>query len=193
MIYDWKTNKEEAIENGICEKEFFGITCVIPDPDTGVVNGHTFKNFPKLEFAPGTLVTDCTFESCQDLTFDECRINNCIFNNTEFLFCRDSNFTNCRFSDSSCADDVLISIEDCKISHCGFSDIRLENDVYMIDGVGDCHISHCDFSNILTTREDREIIISEETKGTIFKRKVRYFITDEDTCKGLDEVKLIHP
>ena len=47
-------------------------------------------------------------------------------------------------------------------------------------------IEHSSFSNIRTSREDKEIIICEQTVGKIFKKKKQFCIVDEDSCTGLN-------
>ncbi len=191
MIFDWKNNKEEAIRNGISEKQNLGSARIIMNADAGVVSGHTFLNFPTLEFEKGSLIKDCIFENCKNITFDDFRVDSCKFKNAGFIFCRESKFTNSTFSDLFCDDDTLICLDYSDISYCNFNNIRLTDDSILIDGASNSLIEHCTFSDIKTERSDGEIILCEETEGLLFKRKVKYSIVDEDSCTGLDEIEII--
>lgn len=186
MIFDWKNNKDDALQNGISEKQIFSTTRITMCPKNKVVSNHTFRNFEQLEFEEGTLVKDCVFEDCGDITFDECRIDNCIFKNITTIFSVRSNFTNSEFRELICDNDMIISLEDSEISHCNFYEVELREDSYLCDGVGTSWIEYSKFSHIRTSREDKEIIICEETIGKIFKRKKQFCIIDEDTCTGLE-------
>ena len=185
MIFDWKKNKEEALANGIYEKEIFTTIYIKMKATNKVVAHHTFRNFDKLEFEEGTLIEDCVFEDCGTITFDECRIENCSFTRIDTIFSTRSNFTNSHFKELVCESDMVISLEDSEISHCSFEDVELREDSNLCDGVGTSWFEHSSFSNIRTSREDKEIIICEETVGKIFKRKKQFCIIDEDTCTGL--------
>ncbi len=185
MIFDWKNSKEEALANGIYEKEIFTTIYIMMKATNKVVAHHTFRNFEKLEFEEGTLIEDCVFEDCGTITFDECRIENCSFARIDTIFSTRSNFTNSNFRELVCENDMVISLEDSEISHCSFEDVELREDSYLCDGVGTSWIEHSSFSNIRTSREDKEIIICEETVGKNFKRKKQFCIIDEDTCTGL--------
>ncbi len=188
MIFDWKNNKEEALANGVYEKNILSVGLVMMKTTNKVVAHHTFRNFEKLEFEEGTLIEDCIFEDCGTITFNECRIENCSFSRIEFIYSTDDCFSNSKFSKLVCDDDMLISLENTEITHCSFDDVELREDSYLCDGVGTAWIEHCSFSNIRTSREDKEIIISEQTVGKIFKRKEQFCIVDEETCTGLDSI-----
>lgn len=186
MIFDWKNNKQEALKNGICEEQIFSVTRIVMKATDGVVAHHTFRNFEKLEFEEGTRIEDCVFEDCGDITFDECKVDDCSFSRIETIFSARSNFTNSQFKELVCDNDMIISLEDSEISHCSFDDVELREDSYLCDGVGTSWIEHSSFSNIRTSREDKEIIICEETVGKIFKKKKQFCIVDEDSCTGLN-------
>lgn len=186
MIFDWKSNKDDALQNGNSEKQIFSTTQVTMCSKNKVVSNHTFRNFDKLEFEEGMLIKDCVFEDCGNITFDECRIDNCTFKNISTIFSVRSNFTNSEFRELICDNDMIISLEDSEISHCSFYKVELREDSYLCDGVGTSWIEHSKFSHIRTSREDKEIIICEETVGKIFKRKKQFCIIDEQTCTGLE-------
>lgn len=186
MIFDLKNNKQEAMKNGICEEQIFSVTRFVMKATDGIVAHHTFRNFEKLEFEEGTRIEDCVFEDCGDISFDECKINACCFSRINAIFSVRSNFTNSQFKELVCDNDMIISLEDSEISHCSFYDVELREDSYICDGVGTSWIEHSSFSRIRTSREDKEIIICEETVGKIFKKKKQFCIVDEDSCTGLD-------
>ena len=186
MIFDWKNNKGEALKNGICENQAYGVCLTTMHAANKVVSNHTFRNFEQLGFEEGTLIEGCVFEDCDNITFEECRIDGCIFKNIDTIFADDSNFTNSQFRELVCDNDMIISLEDSEISHCSFDDVELRDDSYLCDGVGDSWIEHSNFSHIRTSREDKEIIICEETVGKIFKKKQKFCIVDEGSCTGLD-------
>ena len=185
MVFDWKNNKEEALANGICEVQIFSNTRIVMKTPNTVVSHHTFRNFDKLAFEEGTLIIDCVFEDCGSIAFDECRIDSCSFVRIDNIFSARSHFTNSKFKELACENDMIISLEDSEISHCSFENVELREDSYLCDGVGTSWIEYSDFSNIRTSREDKEIVICEETVGKIFKRKQQFDIVD-DTCTGLD-------
>lgn len=191
MLFDWKNNKDEALENGIREEKVLTTTYIMMNAPNKVVAHHTFRNFDKLDFEEGTLIEDCVFEDCGTISFDECRIENCSFVRVDTIFSARSNFTNSKFKELVCENDMVISLEDSEISHCRFEDVELREDSYLCDGIGTTWIEHSSFSNIRTSREDKEIIICEETVGKIFKRKKQFCIIDEDTCIGLSEITRI--
>ena len=186
MIFDWKNNKEEALANGVYEKNILSVGLVMMKATKNVVAHHTFCNFEKLEFEEGTLIEDCIFEDCGTITFNECRIENCSFARIELIYSTDDCFSNSKFSELVCDDDTILALENTEITHCSFDDVELREDSYLCDGVGTSWIEHSSFSNIRTGRDDKEIIICEETVGKIFKRKEQFCIVDEETCIGLD-------
>lgn len=188
MIFDWKNNKEEALQNGICEKQIFSDSCITMCANDNLISNHTFRNFEKLEFEEGTLIENCVFEDCGNITFDECRIDNCTFKKISTIFSVQSNFTNSEFRELVCNNDMIISLEDSEVSHCSFNEIELRKNSYLCDGVGTSWIEYSNFSRIRTSREDREIIICEEMVGKIFKHKKQFCIIDEDTCVGLEQI-----
>lgn len=185
MIFDWKNNKEEALKNGICEERIFNVSRLVMHAGNEEVTNHTFRNFSKLEFEDGTKVLNCTFENCERVAFDECEVDACTFHCIETIDFVRTNVKNSSFCDITCENDMVISLEDSKMSHCAFKDIALKNDSYLFDGTKDAWIEYCEFSQIQTSRVDREIANCEEIVGGIFKKKKRFCIIDESTCKGL--------
>ncbi len=186
MLFDWKNNKQDALENGIYEKKIYKSTDIIMKSTNKVVAHHMFRNFKKLKLEEGTLVEDCVFVDCGGVTFDECRIEGCTFARVDTIYATDSNFNNSNFKDLVCDNDLIISLANSEISHCVFENVELRNEAFLCDGDSDSLIEHCSFCNIRTDREDREIINCEEIVGKIFKRKQRWNIVYEDTCTGLD-------
>lgn len=185
MLYDWN-NKVEALNNGITEDQLFGTPRIRFHAENGSVKNHTFRNFPRLEFEEDMLITDCIFENCGSIIFDECRVDSCAFSHLDTIFLTNSVVSNCKFTDLSCDNDTLISLEASKIHHCAFDKIYLTNEAFLCDGVGDCWIDHCSFTNIQTDRQDHELVNCEEITGKIFKKKKKKFcIIDEDTCTGI--------
>ena len=188
MIFDWKNNKDEALANGIYERTILSVTDLMMGTADKLVAHHTFRNFDKLEFEEGTLILNCTFEDCGDITFDECRIESCTFARLNTVFFIRCGVTNSTFRELVCDNDMVVSLEDAEVSHCTFEDVELREGAYLCDGVGSSWIQHSRFSDVRTDREDKEIIICEETTGRIFKQTRRICIVDEDTCTGLDAV-----
>lgn len=186
MVYDWKNNKDDALKNGIYEKKIYSVVRITMAAENKVVAHHTFRNFEHLDFEEGTLIEDCIFENCGSISFDECRIDGCTFTHVDTIFTVHSNITNSQFKELVCDNDMIISLEDSEISYCNFDDIELCNDSYLCDGVGTSLIEHSSFSHIRTSREDKEIIICEETVGKIFKKKKQFCIVDQDSCTGLN-------
>lgn len=189
MVFDWKNNRVEALENGITVNEDY------PDKATmkvgnDIIENHTFRNFKVLElgdYTSNVQVINCTFENCEMVSLEGCMVSKCNFVNVGFVFCQETDIYGSSFKDIVCdGGDMFISLEDGKMSHCTFDNIKLLNGPYLCDGVGDTWISHCSFSNISTTRQDGEIIYAGEIVGTIFKRKKTYNIVDDATCKGLE-------
>ena len=185
MIFDWK-NKEEALKNGIEEKGDFSVIEPMVKSIGGVIENHTFCNFENLTFEEGAAVRNCIIEECGTVSFEDSKITNCEFYKTELIFTRDCDFEECNFSNIVADGGMAISLEDGNIRNCKFDNITLLENSYVVDGVGDCWIEECNFSNIRTSREDKEIIICEETVGKIFKKKKQFCIVDEDSCTGLN-------
>ena len=188
MVFDWKNNKEEALANGIYEKTDFSTVKVMMSATGKVVAHHTFRNFEKLAFEEGTLIVDCRFEDCGTIDLDACRIENCSFTRTDMIFVIQSNVTNSKFQELVCHDELVIGLEDSQISYCSFEDVELREDSYLCSAVGACGIDNSSFSNIRTSREDKEIVICEEMVGKLFKRKKRFCIVDEATCRGFSQI-----
>lgn len=188
MVFDWKENKDEALRNGICEEQIFSKTNIVMKAENGRVENHTFRNFPKLEFKPDTLVENCVFEDCGDITFDRCKVNGCVFQRIETIFGDNSTFSKSKFQEIFCDNDLIISLEDGEISHCVFEDIELRNDAYLCVGYGNPWVEYCVFNRISTTRADRELFHCEDTVGKFFKMKKEYCIVDEETCEGLPTI-----
>ena len=188
MVFDWKENKNEALRNGICEEQIFSKTNIVMKAENGRVENHTFRNFPKLEFKPDTLVENCVFEDCGDVTFDRCKVNGCVFQRFETVFGDNSTLTDSKFQEILCDNDLIISLEDGEISHCVFEDIELRNDAYLCVGYGNPWVEYCVFNRISTTRADRELFHCEDTVGKFFKMKKEYCIVDEETCEGLPTI-----
>ena len=126
------------------------------------------------------------FEDCGDITFDECKIESCYFSRIETISFVRSNISNSQFKELVCDNDMIISLEDSEISHCSFYDVELREGSYLCNGTGTSWIEHSRFSRIRSSREDKEIIICEETVGKIFKKKKRFCIVDRDSCIGLN-------
>lgn len=191
MVFDWKNNKEEALANGIKRVETFGQTQVVMTSVNGAVEGHTFRNFPELEFEDGAIITGCTFEDCGTISAYECNFHRCTFRRVEFVFSVRSKIINSKFCELICDNDMLISLEDSELKHCTFDDIELRGDSYLCDGVGDSWIKAGRFSNIRTSRADKEIANCEETVGKVFKKKKKFCIIEEDSCTGLDSIQVL--
>ena len=191
MVFDWKNNREEALENGIYEKHIFSGPYIMMRADNGVVAGHTFINFEKLEFEEGTSVEDCVFENCGDITFDESKAENCIFTDVDTIFSTRSNFKNCKFKDIVGDRGCAISMEDGEITGCSFENIKLMDEAYLIEGYGEAWVENCTFKDIQTTREDRKLFIMEEERGFIIKKKKQFCFVDDESCSGLDQVRYI--
>ena len=191
MIFDWKNNKEEAIKNGICERNIFGVIKISLEVPSDEVSDHIFRNFEKLEFDEGTTLTNCTFENCKELTFNYSDISNCSFTDVSFIFSRHTTYKKSTFSNITSLHESVFCLEDCNIKRCSFENITLTDDAYLVDGTSECIIENCTFSDIKTERSDGEIILCEETEGLLFKRKVKYSIVDEASCTGLDEIEII--
>ena len=187
MILDWKNNKEEALANGISEKEKIGVYYVLMEGS--LVENYTFRNFENLEFEEDAFIKNCVFENCGSLTFDCCTLENCNFSHIDTIYAVDTSLNNSQFKELECSNDAVLCLEDSVISHCVFDNITLTNDAYLCDGVGGCLIEECSFSDIKTSRQDREIANCTEQTGFIFKREKQISIIDEDTCTGLDEIE----
>ena len=181
MVFDWESNHEEALSNGIYEKRD-----VLMRSTNRVVAHHTFRNFKKLKFEVGTLIEDCVFENCGTICFDDCRIEGCAFTRIGTVFCAYCDLNNTRFDTLLCSNDMIIDLECSEISYCRFENVELRSGAYLCNGDADSVIEHCEFSNIRTERDDKEIFNGEEIVGTIFKRLKRFSIVREDTCTGLD-------
>lgn len=184
MIFDWKYNKDEALKSGLFEEHVFGTDNVLVKADNGVVANHTFYNFDNLTFDGEILIENCIFENCTDIIFDECQINNCSFKQIETIFATRSSFTNSEFSELVCEEDTIVVLDDSEISHCSFDNIELLEDSSLCNGTGDSWIEYTSFSNIRTSDEYQEIVVYEEPKNKIFKRKKAFDMIDEDTCTG---------
>ena len=188
MIFDWKNNKEEAMENGIYVEEIINIPRIVMSASEEVICGHTFRNFDTITFEEGTNIENCVFEDCGEINFNECEVDKCSFSKIDTIFAYDSNFTNSSFKELVCDNDMIISLEDSKISYCSFEDVELREESYLCEGVGESLIEHSSFSDIRTSREDKEIVVGEETVGKIFKYKVQISIIDEESCIGLENI-----
>jgi hypothetical protein len=190
MVFDWINNREEALRNGIEERDLFAIEPTMTTKD-GVVKNHTFRNFDTLTFDENVKIEDCVFEDCRIITIDTCSVNRCEFVNSGVIFLRDAEVIESTFKDSISDADTLVSLEDSIIRGCTFQNIKLLNDSYLCDGVGNSWIESTCFNNISTGRQDCEIINCEETVGKLFKRTKKFCIIDESSCKGLEQVNCI--
>ena len=193
MVFDWQNNREEALANGIRECRVFSTKLITMTASNNVVAHHTFRNFSKLAFEEGTLIEDCIFENCADITIDGCRVDNCTFRCVDLISFIYSNVTNSRFCDltGGNVNDAVLLLEDGELNHCTFENITLQNDSFLCSGSGSPWIEHCDFSKIRTSRADREIILCEEEVGMIFKHTKQFCIVDENSCTGLDQIEYL--
>lgn len=191
MVFDYKNNLKEALENGIVVKENDAYKIRMTSKNN-VVEKSIFRNFPSIRFQEKSIVADCIFEDCGEIYLYEAAVKDCTFHRIDTVFFTESLVANCHFADMACdSGEMLLAIEQTILSGCSFDGVELTNGSYLCDGTNDCKIKNCEFTNISTDRKDRQIINCEETEGVIFKQKVAYSIVDEDTCVGLDDVTLI--
>ena len=184
MIYDWKSNKTEALENGMSAHDLGGYMLVTMKSTNGCVKGHTFRNFHHLNFEEGTELVNCVFEDCINLSFDECKIKNCVFCRVESVELMDCEAIESRFEELLSDNGEILILTDSTLSDCAFVDVELRDESYLCEGYGSAWVERCSFKNIRTDRPDRELFRCVETRGKIFKRTKEFSIIDEDSCTG---------
>ena len=192
MVFDWKNNRDEALRNGIEEKDtVFGSIKILMSASDGEVCDCVFRNFPTLAFEDNIEIDGCTFENCGELLFEDALVKKCTFSQVEAISFIDTKVKKCVFRDMIGKENEVISLQDSSISQCTFENIMLFEDAYLCDGVGTTWIEECTFKNVATTREDLEITNCEETVGKVFKKKKQFCIIDEDSCTGLQQIRII--
>ena len=191
-LIDWKNERDIALQQGVREESniLFKEPKLYLDIPRDPLMDYDIKNFPDLTIED-TRLLNCTFVDCGQITFENCKLNGCSFRRVEKLYLNDTGISETEFVDLKCEEDCVISMEDGIISHSLFKDIELNKVAYLCDAVGDVWVEHCSFVNCRTDREDRELFHCEEIRGRIFKRKKEFDIVDNDTCTGLDTVRLI--
>lgn len=171
--------------------------------EVSCVEGITFRNcdiqgqktafrnctFEKCGQVEGTIMDECIFTDCQDVTVVEGYMRQRSSKRIWTLYLRDTIAENCIFDEIRCdCGESIIALEDSKLFQCAFTDVILSEHSYLIEAVGSSAVTKCRFFDCSTDREDLKLIHCEEQTGKIFKRKREIDITEQ--CVGLDEVKL---
>ena len=191
MIFDWNSSKPEALESGMRVHDLCGYTLVTMKPTDGRVENHVFRNFHHLNIEEGAEIVNCVFEDCVNLSFDECKIKNCVFRRVASVELMDSEVFGTRFEKLASDNGEILILTDSTLSGCTFEDVALRDESYLCEGYGDAWVEDCSFKNIRTDRADRELFHCEKTRGKIFKRTKELCIVDEDSCIGLDRVTVL--
>ena len=192
----FKTLKGCIIEGGhlICEKIS---ECSVQNADyvyADVVDKSKFYKCNRIRLGDADShnpITESIFINCTTIELEDVKAIGCTFSDFETLYITWTDLHNCTISDVVCHNDCAIVMEDGEISNCTFTNIKLRNGSYLIEGYGNPWVETSVFEDISTAKPDKELFHLEETKGIIFKRKKEYCFTDEDSCLGLDQVKLL--
>ena len=180
-IIDWNDGKESIQQNGIRLSTIF-------DREEWFLENQEpciIRNFPELTVEEAHL-SNCVFENCGTIKIEDGTVSKCVFSNTQTIYFNNTNVYDSKFENLSCNNgDFIISLEDAKITNCTFNNIKLENDVYLADGVGDCLVKKCIFKNVFTTRSDKELFFCQDFEGKVFRRLKTYDMVDRESCIGL--------
>lgn len=85
MVFDWKNNREEALRNGIEEKQYFSVVEPTMKAQDGVIENHIFRNFDTPTFEYNVHIENCVFENCRSITFDDNVVKGCEFYNASLI------------------------------------------------------------------------------------------------------------
>ena len=133
---------------------------------------------------------DVQFYSCEQIQANDSTIKDIIFDEPGDLYFDNCDISYCMIRDVESDDGCVICLDEGKMRNCEFSNITIKDEGYLIEGFGNPWVENCAFNNISTDREDKELFLLEETKGVIFKKKVRYEFVDTESCSGLDKIIL---
>jgi len=182
-IIDWNDGREKLLANGVSVQKTFGEEeWVLERQEKCLV-----RNFPRIVVKNAHLI-DCMFENCDTVKLEEGTAVRCVFSKDRTIWLDDMKVYDCEFRDLHTSEKgSIIDMEDSTVSGCHFCDIRVEDDNYLIDGIGDCTVEKCDFERVRSRRGDGALFFCQEFVGKLFRRLREYDMVDRDSCSGLDD------